>query len=262
MEKITDIKQIQSRLLDIAKVVSTILESHHITPILAYGSLLGAVRHKGFIPWDDDMDFYVPYEKYGEIKTILSKEIHFPYRLLSFPETDNYHTPFLKVEDTRTLIEEKSLYGDIEDKFGLTLDLFPLSCVCCNDYNIRKIWMWMKIQRVIFTKDIYKRKHIQAIKYLLRILTPFQQDYIVKKIYKLTENLKKGDNIFSIWGYTDKREMLPVEYFEHLRKYKFEDSEFYGPDDYDTYLRCCYGDYMTLPPEKEREYHADSVFLK
>ena len=262
MEKITDIKIIQGRLLDIAKVVSTILENHHITPILAYGSLLGAVRHKGFIPWDDDMDFYVPYAQYDLIKTILSKELPPPYRLLSFPETENYYTPFLKVEDMRTLVDEKSLYGKTENKFGLTLDLFPLSCVCSNDFNIRKIWMWMKIQRVIFTRDIYKRNYILITKFLLRIITPFRQGYCVKKIYELTAKLKKGDNIFSIWGYMDKREMLPVDYFEHLRKYKFEDSEFYGPDDYDTYLRCCYGNYMTLPPEKEREYHADNVFIK
>ena len=135
MRRITDISEIHKIILDIAAVFHDICIRHRIPYYMLGGTMLGTVRHGGFIPWDDDMDFGVPRVFFDKLVKILKDEL--PQHLVCLTHLDDYGIPneIIKVSDMRTVVEENNK-EHISKKMGLFIDIFPL------DYsnNVSKIF--------------------------------------------------------------------------------------------------------------------------
>ncbi|MDY5911576.1 MAG: LicD family protein [Inconstantimicrobium porci] len=264
------LKQSQYVMLRILKIVADILEENDITYWLASGTLLGAIRHKGFIPWDDDIDIGIFYSEYDKAAKALKENLPDDLFLQSL-ETDKYYDlPWMKVKDNNSYIFE---YKPGKYHRGIFIDIFPMEEVTQDNQKILKARKKMRmIHRVLssikepfdkitsvkmFIKDIYKL----FIKVILFPLTLSSQETKNKLIKKAAENAanairEDGSGIMSYYGgipffnaKVDKNILLPLE------KVKFEDHEFYAPKQYDKYLTSEYGDYMTLPPEDKRHSH-------
>ena len=106
-----DIEEVHHRILNIAEAFDKICAEHDIPYYMLGGTMLGAIRHKGFIPWDDDMDFGVPYEHYNRLISILEKELPRGMRCCTFENSKAVVYPFMKIEDTETCIEQERKYA-------------------------------------------------------------------------------------------------------------------------------------------------------
>ncbi len=259
--KVSD-KQIKMISYRILKDVADFCESHGIQYYLACGTALGAIRHGGFIPWDDDVDISMPRGDYERFLDMYQSErnVIFDTRYCK-----NYPYGFAKVCDRNTVVIEH-----IEEpcKFGVYVDIFPIDGLpndakLCRKHMKKLHWdfrvlAWKRMPRdkdldiphkiiLVLAKSVL---HIVPIRFLLRKL-----EYDVKK-YSYTRSNYVGHLVSpSPWG----SDIKPKRVFENPVRHRFEDREFFVPGQVDEYLRLEYVDYMQLPPEEKRVAKHDFV---
>ena len=259
---------LQKKQLDILKAFIRVCEKHNLRYFLVGGSALGAIRHKGFIPWDDDIDVGMPREDYDKYVLLQDEYKGTPYFIQTYKTDPCYIYNYGKLRDSSTtFIESQYKYHRINH--GVWIDIFPIDGFSkvikpreTFKKKIKHIWWHVylaylpalrrKVRKQTFFKDIlfnivaglfyifdiahYRNKHI---------------DKIAKKI-PLNESVM-GGNLF---GFNMKREAMDTSLYDEFVKVPFEDIEAYVLKDYDTYLRNLYGDYMTPPPpEKQIGHH-------
>lgn len=259
-QKITDIKIVQGLCLDMAKKMHTILCRHDIPYYMIGGTLLGSVRHKGFIPWDDDMDFGIPRAYYEKAIKVLQNELQYPLKCVSYRETKICLHESCKIMNMTTRICEEEEYCN-ENK-GIFIDLFPLDYsdgktgLFSNYMIIKTLVRWQNFRFLnMGNRNIGYRILSSLIKIIFYPLKYKTIPHLIKK-YLIKKN---GDYIMNYTGYWGKREIIPAIIFGMPTLIKFEDTEFYGVKDTDGYLRCVYGNYMKLPSERERHIHISNV---
>lgn len=263
MKEITDINIIHKHLLEIAIAADKVLSAHDIPFIIAYGSLLGAVRHSGFIPWDDDMDFYIPMDNYNEAWDLLKCELPEPFEVVSYESNPSCTTSFYKIHDKRTLLVDKSSYTPFEKQLGVNIDLFPLIMnMDGHSQNIKKLKRLQKLNQMVYAKDIHDRWHTRILKPILQFLCPISRNAIRDKIIGYKDMFGKGNDTFSYLANFYEKEVIPQKYITPYKRISFEGYDFLAPEDYDGYLKYYFGDYMQLPPENKRIWHADGVYLR
>lgn len=261
MRKITDINELHKYLFEMAKVIDKVLSEHDIPFIIAYGSLLGAVRHGGFIPWDDDMDFYVPYSKYEETWDVLKTELSDPYEVVSFKTNKECESMFYKVHNRRTLLNDKMSHGYDGKKLGINIDLFPLvENIKGTDSTVSVYKRYYKMYRMIYGKDPKNRPVNMLIKGVLQSICPISKEKMMTHLVDFAVKFKNGNDSFSYLANMDENEIIPMRYFGNLGKIKFLDYEFTCPEDVDGYLKFYFGDYMKLPPKEKQKWHNEGVF--
>lgn len=257
------LKQLQERLLSMATIVDQICQNNNIPLYMTVGTMLGAIRHKGFIPWDDDIDFAIPYQYYPLLKKVLKQDLPSNLRLLSFEDSRSYKSPWIKVEDTESLVIDKCLDLPDDQMPGLTIDIFPLvNCSKCshNFRRVKRIQHLILLLRFLFTKP-EGRIRICAVR-VIQFLFPHLFQFICSSIMRLCNGLKEGDYYINPVDPVYKNRFFPVKWFSPLTRYKFENASFYGIADYDNYLTEIYHDYMKLPPEDQRRTHLNNVYIK
>ncbi|SHM26136.1 lipopolysaccharide cholinephosphotransferase [Fibrobacter sp. UWR3] len=250
-----EMKQIQ---VDILKDVHLFCEKNNIRYTLIYGSLLGAVRHKGYIPWDDDIDIAMLRDDYEKFVASYKSENGF-YRVYDCRKDNGYYYPFLKVADTRTVLEENVSMQNI----GVNIDIFPCDYLfdtkqeCIN--FIKKLDFLKKLFRIKLVKPGKKNSFIKRI--LIRVLKllclPISMKNIVDREYALVNRLTNRNAKFVGFAFSSDlscsyRSICPREVFEKYEKVPFEKETFEIISSYDEWLTQMFGDYMTPPPAKER----------
>ncbi len=261
MERI-GLKEIQQHLLGIAKEFDRICTKHNIPYYMLYGTMLGAVRHKGFIPWDDDMDFGVPIEYYKQLEDILEKELQPPYRLCTFRNSPATVLPFDKIEDRSTVMYKETLRLPIEKQMGVNIDIFPLNrCYLDDSEPIRLKRMTWLLGGAFTNSKIHTGFWHRLRKAALRLLLGGKPIYMQRRIEKLMYKVNRGDRLGYLLGAAT-RNTVPIEWFGKGKRYEFEDTSFIGPVNYEGYLSHIFNDYMTLPPEDKRPSHSDNVYLR
>ena len=262
MKEIKTAKEIHGILLDIAKTFHRICESHAIPYYMLGGTMLGAVRHKGFIPWDDDMDFGVPRKYFKELQEILAKELPEKYGILTIKNSKALLIDIMKVHNKRTVMKE--LYKEnVEEEFGINIDIFPLDRASEKGGLKANLIICLKgLQQYRFLsinqRPWYKKIVACVIKTLFLPVTRltiinFINTYLIEK---------EGAYIANHFGTWGKRETVAANVIGAPILYCFEDTEFYGVANPVDYLSSLCGDYMTLPPENKRHLHITDVFWR
>lgn len=242
-------------------------EEYGLTYYLSDGTLLGAIRHKGMIPWDDDADICMPRHDYERLLSLKDK-LPEPYRLGHFSLDESYIYPFIKFMNSKTQIIE--YFGDVSYKAGVWVDIFPLDGTYKNQtlrkihysivYKLRLLFQ-LRVRSYSSPKD--KRS---IIKYWFRKLVKPLIFYSIRLIPKrLMFNImefsarhvcySKADFVGNLYTIIGIKASHKKKWFEDKHLRDFDGYRFYAPDGYDKYLSNLYGDYMTPPPPKERQVH-------
>lgn len=262
MRRIQDINEVHHILLGIATAFHQICTKHDIPYCMLGGTMLGAVRHKGFIPWDDDMDFAVPREHYEELATLLEKELPQDYRCLTYSNCEQIKYPFIKIEDRRTCIDDKSLDCPLEEKIGLNIDVFPLDRCDKNSWRMKRVFFYIALQTLFFLESPTYSKPKALIKKLCQKLAPKERLYFVKKLENAMLHAGDANHIGNLIGRWREKETFKANIYQNLADYPFEHIALRGPKDYNTYLTQMYGDYMQLPPKEQQLVHVEGVYWR
>lgn len=254
--------EIHSRLLNIVKAFDKICRNNQIPYYIIGGTLLGAVRHKGFIPWDDDIDVAVPLDYYEMLMKILERDLPCEYRVCRYWNTKGCVSVFAKIEDRSTCIDDNRIDLPVEEQLGLNIDVFPINKCRINDRRIKKINSLLKWKRRLFVEPSDGSKLKKFLKKTLRFISPYSNRDFLDKIYGLIMCINEGDywaNLLGRWG---EKEYMPAEYYGNPVEFQFEDTKLLGPSQFDKFLSHMYGDYMKLPSEQKRVAHANKVYYR
>ncbi len=242
------IAKVQARLLEMAKIVAEVFDKNNVKYMLAFGSLLGAVREKGFVPWDDDLDFLILEEDYEAAVKCLEGNIP-DWIIIQNRNTDsNYSGCWTKLRDRDTLTySEKFVSDNCYTYRGICLDLYRMFKVPKKDVDstvLKENIDYYHRKRLVpgaMTEEQFKEK--------MDILTPRYEEAL-KKSAASDDNTEAYAFVSSY-----KHNFYLKEWLFPLKKYSFEDTEFFGPADADTILSAIYGNYLNVPPYEKRRAH-------
>lgn len=259
------IEDIHHSLLGIAEEMHKVCVKHDIPYYMLGGTMLGAIRHKGFIPWDDDMDFGVPRSYYIQLRSFLEKELPKRYHVVCEDWVDPI--AFFKIEDTETLVyQTSSKRKDLS--VGLNIDVFPLDNCTLDSHILKPIYKqqrWLNaIHNACFTNMRGFSLPKRFVMYVIKIFYPISKEKWLLKFKRLESRLSATgeDGMVNFSGIYKMKEVLDKKIFGSPRLYVFDDTELYGPEDADAFLRQLYGNYMILPPENQRRFHSLSAYYK
>jgi len=247
----SELRKIQLKMLDILIEVSRIAEKYNIPYWLSGGTLLGAARHGGFIPWDDDIDIELLRHDQKKLLKILKKEL--PSDLyVQTPSDKGYRLLFSKVRDKNSVVyEDDDDLNSFEEK-GIYIDIFPEE----------RSYKWMKTVVDFFVGRSYRRikrgKPFYSIRYFyeysisLFILYPI--GFVLMWIARAICYVLRPDNILHSYGIGNTTNHN-ASYMFPLGKITFEGKIFSAPGNVDAYLTKQYGNYMAIPPKEKRAIH-------
>ena len=253
--------KVRSVQLEIAREIRRVCQENDISYFLAHGTFLGAVRHKGFIPWDDDMDMGMLRRDYEKFCRIAPEKLKPEYCLQTWYTEPDYALPFAKVMKRGTVYQENKKTRRLRNN-GIYVDIFPYDYAPEDPDRQKKLTAEMlTIYRTKLMKSGYKpwmendrilwKKRIGYLYYQLRSLCATQQS--LAQAYDTLAVAVADSSIICERNGRTKPDCYDRSFVEELADYTFEGEIFRGPKNYHEYLSTLYGDYMVLPPEGERE---------
>lgn len=252
------IDELKSLQIDILADVHNFCVNNGIEYSLAYGTLLGAVRHKGYIPWDDDIDIMMRRDDYENFIKIYH---HDYYSVVDTSTSIDYYLPFAKICDDRTMMIEQSTQ---KKPIGVYVDVFPVDNIPDSDKELDRMFLKKKCWNIVYmlkivaidrNRSLYKNL-ILAMSHFLLVIIPMKlvvskMKSISKRYQTVTTNRRA---VFVFWN-NMKRWVLPKALFDRYSEITFEGMTYKTISEVDTYLKAMYGDYMQLPPEDKRVSH-------
>lgn len=244
---------LQEKIFNIMCKVHDICVENGIEYSLCGGSMIGAVREKGFIPWDDDMDIFMTMKNYNKFIQVAKNYQDDKIEIILPRSRKGVYYSFIKVVDKTTTLEESLFYdgtSDMTSILGAYLDVFPLIEVKSQKQAIKQL----KKRGIVFKfKEIkLKKTNFNTKEKLARpFLTFFSADTFVKMLIKGYKKDKGYDFVYDPDGYC-KRSAVPKKWFDKLILMPFESAEFYVIKEYDKYLTQIFGNYMQRPPVEEQ----------
>lgn len=244
--------------LEMLKEIDAFCTSNSIRYSLAFGTLLGAVRHKGFIPWDDDVDIMMP------LPDMLQFKERFQSQTMEYCDLDTdkyFQFAFARIVNTATYKQSGMIYKS----YGICIDLYPVVALP-SDKEEQNIF-FNKARKLEKTSDWLNRWRSRAIRYLPVKNIPFYRS----SVKKLTNHLRYSNTYddakmyYIIAGPIDLHHTMSYDFdmFKNTIEIDFEDGRFQVISEYDKFLSLRYGDYLTLPPENERHpYHGGEYYWK
>lgn len=254
-------KKLQIKILEIVKDIDKVCKQNNIPYYLAYGSCLGAVRHKGFIPWDDDFDIMLKYEDYKRFLEACKKDLAPNKYFVQTLETDpNYYLSFAKIRNIQTtLIEESNKFENMVN--GVYIDIFPL--VGYPDNKLKQLFF--KINRAAAlsaNRNVINNKFLyRFFKLLLKLFGKKNIiNYCTKQCIKY--NCDDYEQLVSVFDGDGIDINLTSNTILGKPKYVlFEDIELPIPEQYDIYLKHIYGNYMELPSKEQIEFQTHTPYI-
>ena len=264
MREIKDLDTMKAIELDIMKLVHQFCEEKGIRYYLAYGTLLGAVRHNGFIPWDDDIDIHVSRSDYIRFEKEFPEwgGVHGLY--LAGPHSDKHYLPrnMMKVCDARTELIETTYKN--QNRIGVFVDIWPLDNVPYSTNLMAKAWVaksrfqW----KMVLASDIVPSSVKGAEALVARIFGLFSTKRLLRSLERGSSRYKdrRTKRCFISQG---PRVVFNWEWFDQRELHTFEDTAFYIPSHYHEILTARYGDWRKLPPEEQQiPHHVQNVWWK
>lgn len=263
MQEITSIEELKKIELDIMEAIHEFCQAKGISYFLWGGSLLGAIRHGGFIPWDDDIDIAMSRKDYD---AFVDSFKHEKYKVNTCDKDKNYIMAHAKVYDTETVMQEE-MAGPKGYEIGVYVDIFPI-----DNWNDEIPSKYASRTAAINKRHTVTRRYkkVDSPTILVRNIGKF--------LYRLTHRsanyYSRVLNESAVYGpsdkyvlYTDANTKIPLplkkEWVDDVKLAKFEDKEFYIPKDADGLLTLIYGNYMQLPPvEKQVTHHEYKAYYR
>lgn len=258
--KIT-IEKMQEIEFNLLKSFDEYCQLHDLRYYLAYGTLIGAIRHKGFIPWDDDVDVVMPRKDYEKLLEINPTLRNGQYKLITPKNRADWPYLFSKLVDTNTLMEESTYKSG---KIGVYIDIFPIDGlpdkVCARKWHLIKLKYWHFLLITVQKTNLKGKTKFRSL--IKRIIYPIAKiigiNNILKKIEKLITkydfDLSKYVAVQIALDYGS-RECVARENYYSTERGSFNGCNFNIPSGYNNILTSIYGDYMEFPPEEERTSH-------
>lgn len=254
-----EIKQLEIGILD---YIDSVCKEHDIQYFLAYGTLIGAVRHKGFIPWDDDIDICMKREDYNKFLGITKNE-RGRFRLFHFSNTPGAYNEYAKVIDSRTeLLSSRAM---IVEGDGVWIDVFPLDFIPKSVKIIRPIIKMCRVLRVLSVQPEFPTKYPKLLYPLWHIGRLLGYKPFLSLSNRLSQIAKSGDRIgfmATLSAQYSSRFAYPAKWFDEAILVDFEGKKYPAPKYYDEYLKSQYGNYMQMPPEGKRVSHPMKAYWK
>lgn len=272
METKYNLRPLWDALLDIYKTLSDICERHNLRFYVAAGNCLGAVRHKGFIPWDDDMDVFMPWEDYDKFWQYAKEELPEYWKDVGCWNTPEFGEVFGKIQETR-----KEVLDRVEAQSGLNLgqgifvDVFPLvnrpyAFWDKVKWNITGFFLKLKGSLVLNggRRITLKSRLAGIFGWVCWWMYPSLKDLpSAMKIHeRRARKFRKCHDGFCGWYSVNKCDLvvpIPTKYFDNAAYLQYESIKVPVPGDYEGYLRYNFGNYMVLPPkDKQKPSHDDT----
>lgn len=254
------LKEVHEILLNILVDVDSFCRNNNIRYSLGGGTLLGAIRHKGFIPWDDDVDIMMPRPDYNRFVKNYNSHSDV-YECFSFRNDEDvcFHDVYSKVHDRRTSCCQN---GNQIIRFGVNIDVFPIDGMPTDEMRCEKyLWCVDKITSLhrfhykpILSPGLFRKLIAHVIPLSISVML---SNIIIKK-YSYLNSEYAG----AVTGYYGVKERHEKKVFEEYVQVQFEGYNLLVIKDYDIYLRQHYGDYMELPPEESRITHSSRCYWK
>jgi len=254
-----DLRKVQLVQLKILKEVHRICEKHNIQYFLLGGTLIGAIRHKGFIPWDDDLDIGMLREEYEKFFVICQTELSDEYFFQTIDTDPGYGYVFGKIMLKGTVFIE-AISAKAHKKSGIFIDIFPYDCIP-KERHKRFIQLALArfTTRAYYLKKRYKIKRPISVKshfrtFFAMLFYFFPSSVLYSLLYhtitKYSHLAKNNEGM--VTKFAGKRDIVDINNLRIVTLGAFEDGMFYIPKNYDIVLSNYLGDYMTLPPPEKR----------
>lgn len=267
------LNETQCYIMQVLNIVVGILDELEIPYYMQGGTMLGAIRHQGFIPWDDDVDLGIPREAYDRLLKVVAEKLPENLELRTYEDETDHHYYFARIVDTRYQIRR---LGSLEERLeNVWVDLFPLDgmpngTIARNWHKIRLTLVRLKYHLSCFEKVNIKRPGrplIERIIIRIAMLTRVGKWFNTRsQLDKMDALLKKyppeqSDWLVNFMGQTSYRfnELFKKEVYGKKTVYPFENLQLVGPERYDEYLKSLYGEYMIPPKEADRNAHVSEL---
>lgn len=250
-----------------------VCNKYNLRYIIDSGTLLGAIRHKGFIPWDDDIDISMPREDYEKLQELFAQDesIFGDYKLASIYNKYNVYKPYLNLLDSSTIAfssARKRKYF-----YPIWIDIFPEDGYQTVEEAFavgRQIRKYMAIGRFPLSKPLLARNEKTFILKIKRVLSNIYNNIVhnihcskraLRKADKLAKSQKPNDTVMFYFGKDNMSlDLAYMSYYNDTVLADFEGHKFRIPKEYDKKLKQLYGDYMKLPPEDQRILHVTEAY--
>lgn len=265
--RLLSLTEIQARELAMLRLFIDICEKNGLRYYMAGGTLLGAVRHKGFIPWDDDIDLLMPRPDYARLQAIAAKQPLAPRYRFHSSDLGNLNDPMCKIFDTSTYVD-KQYIRDRYDRY-LWIDIFPMDGLPEDDEKVRR--MYRKVLRARRLLKFVKAKAGAGSSRLRAAVKPFVKPFALlifgkKRIVRYIEKIAKqypfeeSESVGGVvFGYGPQEKCDRRAYVDGV-KMQFEDCLATAPGCYDDYLTALFGNYMEPPPKEKRQVHFMKIY--
>lgn len=271
MTEINSIQEVQLLALGVLKHFSAFCKKNDITFMLAYGTLLGAVRHKGFIPWDDDIDIMMHRNDYNKLINLYDNSHNANFQFISMHNNIEYFAPLAKIYDNRTLLLQD--YNQVEKtELGVYIDIFIIDSL--PDTKCEAIFFYYNSKFIRFLWGMSVRKLFSKSSNIFKILIRIPISIICKIMgyrfflkwydkYAQKYNGSKTNNMgVVIFGEGFSKEVQSNENLLKYSKVIFEGIEFNAPYDTHNYLEKMYDNYMLIPSEENQIQHRNKIYWK
>ena len=255
------LKKLQSVEQEILDEIVRICDENNINYYLVGGTLLGAVRHKGFIPWDDDIDIAMVREDYNKFMKIAPKKLNDDYYIDCFFTNDKCYFPFLKVRKKNTVMNELEISHLNIDK-GIFVDIFPLERL--NNPYSKKNRIKALLIKNMWDTILYKYRIVPKLSqcrhpFLVFFLNFGSLNFVKKKLIKILDSIHEKDGKFLasfVGAYDYRKDIYVCDKILEPKDILFNAKKYKSFSDPDYYLKTLYGDYMKLPPVEDRVNHS------
>lgn len=251
----TELQYLQKVILSIAKDIDKFCRENNIEYYLLGGSCIGAIRHKGFIPWDDDLDIIMTSENYNRFLELAKKNLN-PDKYIIQKGVEDWPLDFSKVRLKGTVLHEKEDGYSKESMRGIYVDIFRMDNISNNNfiaglhYILYKYYLCYQLSQRTYNSASIKKKIMMTLSYPLRL--PVLRNILKESLRKLSPN--ESERLAFLCGRTRyKTAVTDRSIYGKPRYVSFEDTSLPVPEHYDEYLTQMFGDYMKLPPEDQRK---------
>lgn len=263
------LRELQIAELDGLNFFDDFCRSHGLTYYLCGGCLIGALRNKGFVPWDDDIDVLMPRPDYEQFLRLYKEEKPSErFVLLDADKDKTYGNIFAVIADTdHTLVKEYQ--KDMDMPHGIPLDIFPIDGLASGKFARYIQYMWTMVYS-LFRSGVVPKNQGGVLSIGSKVLLGiFRGKNVRYKIWRFAEkrmssySFETSENVAEFCaGFYFMKKVYPRKIYDGVTEVEFEGRKYFAMKNYDDYLKIPFGNYMELPPEEERVAHHDIIDLK